>query len=401
VFGASERAPAVVEPLPAVLTDQQAVHWLSVQPSGQVEATMTELADAWGWSRPTLRRRVDQGLIARRPGEGRKSVFSLVSAVDATVGGNAESTNSVDATAGMNINAATTSDTTTAPVSAAVPSKQAREAGQNTEGLSERPGSAIDVTTVAALCAALALAGVSGSFSIVGLTNIFAGSFWPIIGMGASLEAGKLSVVAWLGRHSLDAPRPLKAALAALVAFLMAVNAIGAYGYLAKAHIQHALAGDLRVAQQAAETDAKLVVQTKVVADLDRRVGQIDGAIETATQHGRSNTAMALADLQRKTRADLAAARVQESRILADLQVERAKVDGERRKIESELGPVRYISALIGAADETVMRWFILAVALILDPAAVVLLLAASRPDPLVVRRHRRVDSGLPKGPVS
>jgi hypothetical protein len=54
---------------------------------------------------------------------------------------------------------------------------------------------------VATLAAALALAAVSGSFSVVGLTGIFAGSFWPIIGMGAALEVGKLPAVAWLGGH--------------------------------------------------------------------------------------------------------------------------------------------------------------------------------------------------------
>jgi hypothetical protein len=46
--------------------------------------------------------------------------------------------------------------------------------------------------------------------------------------------------------------------------------------------------------------------------------------------------------------------------------------------VEADLGPVRYLAQLLGASDEHVMRWFILAVALLLDPAAVVLLLAAT-----------------------
>jgi hypothetical protein len=41
---------------------------------------------------------------------------------------------------------------------------------------------------------------------------------------------------------------------------------------------------------------------------------------------------------------------------------------------------VRYLATLIGADNETVLRWFILVVALLLDPAAVLLLLAAARP---------------------
>ena len=51
---------------------------------------------------------------------------------------------------------------------------------------------------LAAFVVALALACVSAAFFIDGLTAIFAGAFWPIIIMGAVLEAGKLVAAAWL-----------------------------------------------------------------------------------------------------------------------------------------------------------------------------------------------------------
>jgi len=44
-----------------------------------------------------------------------------------------------------------------------------------------------------------------------------------------------------------------------------------------------------------------------------------------------------------------------------------------------DLGPVRYLATLIGATHEQTMRYFILVVALLLDPAAVLLLLASNR----------------------
>ena len=49
---------------------------------------------------------------------------------------------------------------------------------------------------LAAFIVALALASVSAAFSIDGLTAIFAGAFWPVITMGAVLEAGKLVAAA-------------------------------------------------------------------------------------------------------------------------------------------------------------------------------------------------------------
>ena len=72
-----------------------------------------------------------------------------------------------------------------------------------------------------------------------------------------------------------------------------------------------------------------------------------------------------------------------EAKTLADLKIEKAGVEGERRTIEADLGPVRYMAMLLGQPDDSVMRWFILVVALLLDPAAVLLLLAATRAGPL------------------
>jgi hypothetical protein len=87
---------------------------------------------------------------------------------------------------------------------------------------------------------------------------------------------------------------------------------------------------------------------------------------------------MALADQQRKVRGELVAQRTSEAKALAALQVEKAAIDGEHRKVEADLGPVRYLATLLGAGDQDVLRWFILILALLLDPAAVLLLLAAA-----------------------
>jgi hypothetical protein len=41
---------------------------------------------------------------------------------------------------------------------------------------------------------------------------------------------------------------------------------------------------------------------------------------------------------------------------LANLRIERAKVDGERRAVEADTGPVRYLATLIGSTDEQTTR---------------------------------------------
>jgi hypothetical protein len=46
--------------------------------------------------------------------------------------------------------------------------------------------------------------------------------------------------------------------------------------------------------------------------------------------------------------------------------------------VEADLGPVRNLATLLGSTGEQTMRWFILVVALLLDPAAALLVLAAT-----------------------
>jgi hypothetical protein len=233
--------------------------------------------------------------------------------------------------------------------------------------------------TVATLSAALALATVSAGFSITGMTAVFVGATVPVVGMGIALELGKLSAVAWLGHRRSSGSWALKLSLTMLVAILMTLNAVGCFGYLSKAHIGHQVDGDVAVAGRGADIEARLSMQAGVVTDIDRRIAQIDKAVDTATSKGRTGSAMALADQQRKTRGELAAERIREGKALASLQVERAAVEGERRKVEADLGPIKYLATLLGAGDQDVLRWFILVVALLLDPAAVLLLLAATR----------------------
>jgi hypothetical protein len=224
---------------------------------------------------------------------------------------------------------------------------------------------------------ALALGAVSGGFSIYGMTAIFSGAFWPVIAMGAALELGKMRAIVLVGTGR--GSRRLRAALVVMVGILMGLNAIGCYGFLAKAHIGHQVEGDVQVAGRLADVDGRIAVQSATLADIDRRLGQIDGAIEKAMAQGKVNGAMALANDQRSARTVLQVDRMAAGKVLAELKVERARIDGERRTVEADLGPVRYLATLLGVDAESALRVFILVVSMLLDPFAVLLLLAATR----------------------
>jgi hypothetical protein len=90
--------------------------------------------------------------------------------------------------------------------------------------------------------------------------------------------------------------------------------------------------------------------------------------------------AMTIADQKRRDRADIVAERQHQAQALASLQVEKAKIDGQRRRAEADVGPLRYLAELTGAPTtdlERPVRLLTLALVAVLDPMAVVLLLAA------------------------
>lgn len=55
---------------------------------------------------------------------------------------------------------------------------------------------------------------------------------------------------------------------------------------------------------------------------------------------------------------------------LASVEIEGAGVESERAVQAADFGPVEYLRKLLGIERNTAMRWFIVLVACLLDPAA-------------------------------
>jgi hypothetical protein len=84
-----------------------------------------------------------------------------------------------------------------------------------------------------------------------------------------------------------SAPGLLRLILVAMVGALMSLNAVGEFGFLTRAHLDHMVAADLMLADRTADIEARVTIQGQTVADLDRRFAQIDAAIEESTRLGR------------------------------------------------------------------------------------------------------------------
>jgi hypothetical protein len=383
------------------LTEQEALN--ALRQAGRIEAaSITALGEGWNWERSRTSKAVVRwartGRIEREPGTGRKVVIRMREGTGNGVNGTGPVRKRK---AGMNGNAFTVNDngygrsraSSDVPglddVSAG-PAPEAAASSGNGNGTAVHGSAAIHGPAVPApaivpapakrdwitILIALAMATVSAGFSIVGLTSVFVGAFGPVVALGAVLEAGKLRAVALIGMGR--GSRRLRLFLVAAVATLMGFNAVGAYGFLAKAHIAAAVAGETAVAVRIADINGRIAEQNATLADIDRKLSQIDGAINKALEKGRTNAAMALANDQRHNRSELEVNRHAAGKVLVDLRVEKARIEGDRKTVEADLGPVKYLATLLGTDSESALRVFILVVAMLLDPLAVLLLLAAT-----------------------
>jgi hypothetical protein len=391
-----------------------------------------ELADEWRWSASKVRRRLDRwssaGLITVKPGlggrnlitplleavasapaDGRTSTVVVAEPVNSPVGGRVRTVakkpervaaspagGSVPTDVAMPEPIASSAAGDHVPtVITASPPVAAAEADTATHiaivhapsivAVVEATGPALrarttGVVNVLAYVVAVALAGIAAYFSIRGMIVLFPGAPTAIVVMGVAMEAAKLVTVAFLAHQWRLLGRLSRAVLVTLVAGLAAINAAGVYSQLVAAHFGDRIAATSAVETEASTLAAKTEVQTQTVADLDRRVGQIDSAIAEMVKRGRAAGALEAIGAQRKLREALVSQRRHEAETLANLKSEAGAVAAKSRQIEVEAAPIMYVAQLMGATTEQAIRLLILLMVLTCDPLALALTAAASRP---------------------
>ena len=229
-----------------------------------------------------------------------------------------------------------------------------------------------------ALVAAVALASVAAFFSVTGMAEIFPGAPVAVMLLAATMEAGKLVIAGWLAAHWRPVGWKMRSVLVALVAGLALINAAGVFGTLVEAHVSVAASARSSIAERIETLDARVTAQSATVADLDRRVAQIDKAVDESTRRGRVAGAMTIANQQRATRDGLDTQRQAATATLVGLQTQRAALVGERVRVEASAGPIQYLAMMTGTEPETAVRWLILLMVLCCDPAAIALTVAAT-----------------------
>jgi len=237
------------------------------------------------------------------------------------------------------------------------------------------------------LLVALSLSSVAAWYSIIGLTAIFAGAVIPVIIMGGILEIGKITTTVWLRKYWNRAGFLLKLYLVPAVIALALLTSMGIFGFLSKAHMEQGVtSGDVQA--KIALYDEKIKISKenidanrKALKQMDEAVDQIMGRSTTETG---ADKAVAVRRGQQKERGRLLTEIEAEQKKITALNEERAPIAAEVRKVEAEVGPIKYIAALIYGdnADQNMLessvRWVIILLVIVFDPLAIALVLAAN-----------------------
>ena len=236
----------------------------------------------------------------------------------------------------------------------------------------------------------LLLSGVAAFYSVTGLAYIFASVFWPVVIMGATLEAAKLIAASWVFRYWRQAPKLLIGYLSVGVMLLMLITDIGIFGYLSRSYLaQQAPLTLLSSSQDAAQRETTLARQQYardeaaltafVTAKTTNTVIEKLTSVERLTG---SNGAVAVLRSQQAIQKELQANLKISSASLSTAERALADTQQQTQVQRVDVGPLLFVAkAWYGNDDlstmDTVATVFILLILVVFDPMAIALLLAA------------------------
>ena len=241
-------------------------------------------------------------------------------------------------------------------------------------------------TVVITLLTALLLSAVAAYFSIAGLMAIFSSAVIPIAVMGGTLELAKIVTASWLYRNWKTAPLLFRYYLVSSTIILSLITSLGIFGYLSKAHNdQNLVSGDVQ--SKIAIYDEKIKTARENIEANRKQLKQMDEAVDQvmgrSTDEKGADKAVSVRKNQSRDRVALAKDIEANQKLIATLNDEAAPIRAEVRKVEAEVGPIKYIAALIYTEQsvdvlEKAVRWVIIALVIVFDPLAILLLIAAN-----------------------
>ena len=228
----------------------------------------------------------------------------------------------------------------------------------------------------------LAIAAVAAWYSIIGLTAIFAAAVIPIIIMGIVLEIGKLVSAAWVYNHWRETSILLRTYLVSAIVVLMLITSMGIYGFLSKSHIDAGInTGEISVKIE--RVDNRIASEQRQIDRAEKNILEMDTTLEKTEYGFFDDSRLEERKRQSVEREQLNSIITKSENNIDDLLDKKSEYELEVKNFEVEVGPIKYIAALIYGDEaknylDNTVRYVILLLIFVFDPLAVLLLISAN-----------------------
>ena len=245
--------------------------------------------------------------------------------------------------------------------------------------------------------AALSISVSAAFYSVTGLSKLFAGASMEVIIMASSLEFAKLVIASLLYQYWDKLNKLLKVYLSIACVVLILITSAGIYGFLSSAYQQTAtLEGSISSQiellerkktnyeeQLAVYTEEKTNITTAITSlreGLSNNVIQYtnaDGQVITTTSSATRKSLEKQLDqaIERQTEINSKVDNLNQQIFDLDTEIVEVQTSSETA---SELGPLKYISGLMGVEMDNVVNYLLLIIVFVFDPLAISLVLAAN-----------------------
>jgi hypothetical protein len=241
---------------------------------------------------------------------------------------------------------------------------------------------------------ALFIAFNAAFFSVTGLAKLFAGASLSVILMASSLELAKLILAGYLYNYWDKINKGFRIYLSIATLVLVLITSLGIYGFLTSAFQDtfktYSVTSTEKTFLQQKEKfwEDDLVRYDKELDRISENISTLSSAksqqIQYKDKDGNLRSSVSTAEL-RAAQSRIAIEEVNRKEVQSKRQIAADSLQSIKIKIleidtntdvGSELGPLEYLSGLLGKPMDQIINWFILIIIFVFDPLAVSLVIA-------------------------
>lgn len=228
------------------------------------------------------------------------------------------------------------------------------------------------------LITALSLAGTAGVYSIIGLVSMFGAKMWLY---GAIVEIGKVVAISYVYRFWYVTNKWFLSLISGIAIILMLITSMGVYAMLTKGHMDN-MGNMSEIQGQISRIEYQMNSLRDNVNSRQTVINNLDAALERYIELGAISKGLAAREDQAEQRAFLESEINEFNNKINTLAQEKFDLEAEIRVVESEVGPLTYISKLFSSdpdkALDIAIKVVIILLVICLDPLAVLLLIGAN-----------------------